>query len=508
MDAAPIPPESCTAPSAKALKAISAPHLLLIGDDWRTGAADPISVGNPANEDTLTEVQAAGQADVDGAVRAARVALGGPWGRMTGAERAAILFRFADLLERDSGLIAEVMALDTGQPLASCHAVIRLLAVALIRYYAGWATKIAGEAFQPSLGGARAELTCVTATLREPIGVVGAIIPWNAPAGMIALKVAPALAAGCTVVLKTAELAPLAGEFFARAFLEAGGPPGVFNLLHGLGHETGAALAAHPGVDKISFTGSAGVGRQIVAAAMGNLKRVTLELGGKSPVIAFPDADLDRLVPGAVAACFVGSGQACMAGTRLFVHEAIYDEVVTRVAAGADALKMGDPFAPDTTLGPMISQRHRARVEAYIQAGQDEGARIANRPAAWPGKGHFVAPVVFAGANMSMRIAREEIFGPVLTVLRFGDDEQRLLADVNATEYGLSGSVWTRDIQRALRIARQVDSGQVGINLHAAVSPETPFGGNRQSGWGREFGREGLDPYLKTKAVTMLVGER
>lgn len=487
---------------------LTGPHRLLIGGDWRDGKGAPIAVENPANEELLTHVSAGSADDVDDAVAAARAALHGPWGRMSGRDRGRIMGRFADLIERDAGIIAEVMTLDTGQPISSCEAVVRLLAVELIRYYAGWTTKIAGDAFMPSLGGTRAASEYLTTTLREPVGVVGAIVPWNAPAGMMALKLAPALAAGCTLVLKTAELAPLTGEFFAQLLLEAGAPPGVLNLLHGLGEETGAAMAAHPGIDKISFTGSPAVGRKVVQAACRNLKKVTLELGGKSPVIAFPDADLDALAPAAVAACFVGSGQACMAGTRLFVHEAIHDELLARVSKGVDALRMGDPFDPATTLGPMISARQRERVETYIRTGKSEGARIANAPASHDGKGHFVAPVVFADADMSMRIAREEIFGPVLTVLRFGDDEDRLFADVNATKYGLSGSVWTRDIQRGLRAVRRVDSGQVGINVHAAVSPETPFGGNRQSGWGREFGREGLDPYLKTKAVTMLLGDR
>lgn len=494
-------------PTQSAADFLTARHPLLIGDRWTDGRAAPIAIENPCRETLLTHVSAASAEDVDDAVRAARAALEGPWGRMTGRERAAVMFRFADLLDRQAELVAEVMALDNGQPLASCLGVVRLLAVELMRYYAGWATKITGDSFLPSLGGTRAEMDFLVSTLREPVGVVGAIVPWNAPAGMIALKLGPALAAGCTVVLKTAELAPLTGEFFGRLLLEAGAPPGTFNMLHGLGHEAGAAMAAHPGIDKITFTGSAAVGRQIVQAACGNLKKVTLELGGKSPVIVFPDADLAQLVPAAAMACFVASGQACMAGTRLFVHDAIYDEVVARVADFADGLAMGDALTPGTVLGPLISARQRERVEAYIDLGQSEGARIANSPAAWEDKGHYVAPVIFAEAKADMRIAREEIFGPVLTAIRF-TDEERLLRDVNSTEYGLSGSVWTKDIQRALRIACRVDSGQVGINVHAAVSPETPFGGNRQSGWGREFGEEGLAPYLKTKAISINLGPR
>ena len=495
------------APTRASADFLAGRHDLLIGASWREGRSAPIPVENPCRETLLTHISAASTEDVDDAVRAARAALNGPWGRMNGRERAAVMLRFAELLDAQAELVAEVMALDGGQPLASCRGVVRLLAVELMRYYAGWATKITGDSFLPSLGGTRADNDFLVATLREPVGVVGAIVPWNAPAGMMALKLGPALAAGCTVVLKTAELAPLTGEFFARLLLEAGAPPGTFNLLHGLGHETGAAMAAHPGIDKITFTGSAAVGRQIVQAACGNLKKVTLELGGKSPVIVFPDADLDQLIPSAALACFVGSGQACMAGTRLFVHEEVHDEVVAGIAAVSDRMVLGDALSPDTNLGPLISHRQRERVEGYIAAGLEEGATIANAPRRWEGTGHFVAPVIFTDAHMGMRIAREEIFGPVLTVIRFADEEA-LLRDVNATEYGLSGSVWTRDIQRALRIARRVDSGQVGINVHAAVSPETPFGGNRQSGWGREFGEEGLDAYLKTKAISINLGAK
>lgn len=494
-------------PSAQAASFLARRHDLLIGERWVEGRSAPIALENPCRETLLTTVQAASVEDVDLAVKAARRALEGPWGRMSGRERAVIMHRFADLLDAHADEMAEVMALDNGQPIVSCRMIVRLLASELMRYYAGWATKITGDSFLPSLGGSRAQSEFLVATLREPIGVVGAIVPWNAPAGMMALKLGPAFAAGCTVVLKTAELAPLTGEYFGRLWLEAGAPPGVLNILHGLGHETGAAMAAHPGIDKISFTGSPTAGRQIVQAATGNLKKVTLELGGKSPVIAFPDADLDTLVPASTLACFVASGQACMAGTRLFAHADIHDELVERISANADALVLGDALAPDTVLGPLISGRQRARVEEYIATGLAEGARIANTPAAWQGKGHFVAPVVFTGVTADMRIAQEEIFGPVLSVIRF-TDEDTMLRDVNSTVYGLSGSVWTRDIQRALRVARKVDSGQVGINVHAAVSPETPFGGNRESGWGREFGEEGLMPYLKTKAISINLGQK
>ena len=494
-------------PDEETLAFLERTHRCCIDGHWIDGTSDRIiAVENPATEEVLTRIRGASTADVDAAVVAARNAFDRGWSRTTGRERATLLFRFADLLSARAGLVAEVMTLDNGSPLTSSRQVVDLLAVELFRYYAGWATKIAGETFDPSVG-SRTHLDYLTATLREPIGVVGAIVPWNAPPGMLALKLAPALAAGCTVVLKTAELAPLAGELFAELWLEAGGPPGTFNLLHGFGDETGAAMARHPGIDKITFTGSTAVGKQVVHAATGNLKHVTLELGGKSPVVVFPDADLDALIPAASMACFLSSGQACMAGTRLFVHDDVSDTVVEGVARHADALPVGDGMMPGTVLGPLISARQKSRVQAFIRSAHDEGARQVTSDGALPARGHFLRPVVFADVTPDMRIAREEIFGPVLSVLRF-TDEDAMLAAVNATEYALSSSVWTRDLSRALRVARSIDAGQVGINVHAAVSIETPFGGNKQSGWGREFGREGLDAYLKTKAVTIQIGPK
>jgi len=498
----PLPPIS-----DMAARFVARPHRLLIGSDWIAGEAAPIVVENPARETMLTQVDAASASQLDAAVVAARAALSGPWARMSGRDRARILTRFAELLDARAELLGEIMTLDNGSPLSSSVMVVQLLAAELFRYYAGWATKITGDSFTPSFGGLRGENDFLVATLREPIGVVGAIVPWNAPPGMMALKIAPALAAGCTMVMKTAELAPLVGELMAEWLLEAGLPAGVFNLLHGVGAEVGAAMAAHPGIDKISFTGSTAVGRRIVAAATGNLKKVTLELGGKSPVVVFPDADLKQLIPAAAMACYLSSGQACMAGTRLFLHADIHDEVIAGVAELAGRLKVGDGMLDGVVIGPLISAAHRARVEAYIASGVAEGATMVTGGSPVDGPGHFVRPVLFAGVTMDMRIAREEIFGPVLAAIRF-TDEAEMLRGVNATDFGLSGSVWTQDIQCALRVAKQIDSGQVGINVHAAISPETPFGGNRQSGWGREFGEEGLSPYLKTKAISMNLGPK
>ena len=482
------------------------PHPLLIGGEWVAGEGRAIAVENPAREVQIAEVRAASLDQLDAAVAVARAALNGDWGRTGGRDRGVVLNRFADLLDTHVELIAEVMTLDNGSPLTSSRMVVRHLAAELFRYYAGWATKIAGESFSPDLG-ARPGQDFLVATLREPVGVVGAIVPWNAPPGMIAMKMAPALAAGCTMVMKTAELAPLTGQLFARLWVKAGGAAGAFNLLHGHGEDIGAAMAAHPGIDKIAFTGSTAVGRKIVVAATGNLKRVTLELGGKSPVVVFPDADLKAAIPAAAMACYLSTGQQCMAGSRLFVHSDVHDEVAEGVAAFAHGLKVGDGMMPDTVLGPMISARQKARVEEYVALAKAEGAAALLETAAIPGPGHFIGPVLFTGVRPGMRIEQEEVFGPVLSVIRF-DEEDELLAAVNGTDYGLSGSVWTRDIQTSLRIAKGIDSGQVGINVHAAMSPETPFGGNRQSGWGRELGREGLDAYLKTKAISIALGPK
>jgi phenylacetaldehyde dehydrogenase len=483
-------------------------HRLLIGGQWRAPRGDvALAVENPATGETLAQVGSANRADLDDAVAAARAALDGPWGSLNPSDRAAMLFRLADLVSEHADELAQIETLENGLPITLATGTIRGFCAEFIRYYAGWVTKIHGETL-PAVPNGREMLNWLVYTRREPIGVVGAIIPWNAPASMIVLKVAPALAAGCTMILKPAELTPLLAIRFAELVVEAGIPAGVFNLVQGVGSDVGAAMASHPGIDKIAFTGSTAVGKAIVRAAADDLKRVSLELGGKSPFVVFPDANLEEAIPAAAFACFFLSGQNCMAGTRLFVHEAIHDAFVDGLVQTAAYFKVGNGMEADTIIGPLISARQKARVMDYMQAGRDGGAIVAMGGSGIDGPGHFVQPTIFTGCTPDMRIVQEEIFGPVLAVQRFDDDEAALLRSINSTAYGLSGSVWTRDLVRGHTMAARIDSGQVAINSHAAVSPETPFGGNRQSGWGREFGRDGLDAYLKTKAISVNLGPK
>ncbi len=493
-------------PSAAALAILARPHMSFIDGTFAPAHSDTlIDIENPSRETMIAQVQAAGPEDIAHAVRAARRAFETSWGMMLPKERAKILHRFADLLEAQAKLIGEIETLEAGIPISLSVPTIAGFCVDLIRYYAGWTTKIEGTTI-PAAANGREEQELLVYTLREPVGVVAAIVPWNAPVGMVVLKMAPALAAGCTMVLKTAELAPLAVEMLAALWTEAGGPPGSFNILHGTGRETGAALVRQPGINKVTFTGSTAVGKEIARAATDDLRRVTLELGGKSPFVVFADAPMAEAVPAAALACFFLSGQNCMAGTRLFVHRAVHDEFIEELQKFTALLTVGDALSPDSVIGPVISAAQREKINGYVTAAPAQGGTVAFTGICPEGPGYFVAPTIVTDVTRDMRIAREEIFGPVLGVQVFGDDEDDLAAMVGATDYGLSGSIWTTDLRRAHRFARRIDSGQVGVNIHAAISPETPFGGNRQSGWGREFGREGLDAYLKTKAISVNLG--
>jgi phenylacetaldehyde dehydrogenase len=483
-------------------------HKLYINGEWRDATSgETLPIIDPATEAQIATIQLASADDVDAAVVAARAAFKGEWSKINAHERTKRMLKLADLIDANLQTLAELEVLDNGLPMMLAQYTISGYASDFIRYYAGWCTKIHGDTIPVSpMGVANGE--SLTYTKREPVGVVGAIIPWNAPIAMLALKLAPALATGCTMVIKPAEITPLTALFMCDLIKQAGIPDGVVNLVPGYGEVAGAAISAHPDINKVSFTGSTAVGQKIVQSALGNLKKVTLELGGKSPVVVFPDADKEAVVMGAIRAAFFLQGQNCMAGTRLFVHQDIFEEITQGVAAIASQMKIGPGMDPSSQLGPLISATQRDRVMSYIQAGKDEGANLLCGGEALDRQGYFVQPTMFSHDHQDITIAREEIFGPVLFAQPFGDsDLESIAAEANKSVYGLSGSVWTKDIAVGLKMASLIDSGQVSVNCHAAVDPAIPFGGNKMSGWGREFGEEGLDPYLKTKATTVLFSQ-
>ncbi|WP_446831765.1 aldehyde dehydrogenase family protein [Candidatus Foliamicus sp.] len=457
---------------------------------------------NPATGESISQMCLGGAKEIDAAVAAARAALPG-WSAVAPDDRAQRILKFAELMERHGQMIGELSILDGGLTSMTGTSTAPFSSL-FLRYYAGWTNKITGQTM-PSSAMGKSPQDLLAYTLREPIGVVGAITPWNYPFGMEMLKIAPVLATGCTLVLKPAEDAPVAGLLMAELAHEAGIPEGVFNVVNGLGEEAGAALAAHDDVDKVAFTGSTEVGRIIVKAAAGNLKKVSLELGGKSPVFVFADADLATTVPGVAMAGFLMSGQNCVCGSRLFVHEKIADDLAAGIAEFARNLPIGPGADPANAIGPLISERQCQRVEGMIARAEGEGAKRVTGGQRVDRAGWFIEPTLFADCRPDMEIARDEVFGPVIAMQTFSDSEdfEALAARGNDTSYGLSGSVWTRDLETAMRMSRLIDSGQVGVNCHAAMDPTMPFGGNKQSGWGREFGDAALDMYTKTKAVTV-----
>lgn len=472
------------------------PKRLLIGGRWQDAASGrTFETLDPATEQLLCQIAEADSADVDAAVIAARKAFENPaWSGISSHARTRMLLRIAEQIDRHVDELAAIETLDNGMPLWYAKAAATA-AADIFRYYAGWCSKIHGSTI-PS------DATGFIYTLREPLGVCGQIIPWNVPVLMASIKLANALCCGNTLVLKPADLASLTSLRLAELIQETDLPAGVINVLPGFGHTAGAALSLHQGVDKIAFTGSTAVGKQIVQASTSNLKKVTLELGGKAPNVVFADADLEKAVQAAVKTFCGNSGQVCSAGTRLFVQRAVYDEVLERVTNLAATFKVGDPLAADTKLGPLISATQRDRVRAYIEAGQEEGARLSLGGAPWAGPGYFVEPTVFGDVNNRMRIAREEIFGPVLSVIAFDDEDDAVLQG-NDTTYGLSAAVWTRDIARAHKVVRALKAGRVWINTYGEADPAMPFGGYKQSGWGREFGQESIDAYTQVKAVML-----
>jgi acyl-CoA reductase-like NAD-dependent aldehyde dehydrogenase len=475
---------------------VKSPKLLLIGGKWvpaRSGKT--FETINPATEDVLAHVAEADQADVDEAVKAARRALEeSTWPTLRPAERARLLFKIAELIDANAAELAQLETLDNGKAITESKNIDIPMAADTFRYYAGWVTKIFGET-NPSSS------EMFSYTLREPVGVCGQIIPWNFPLLMASWKLAPALACGNVTILKPAEQTPLTALRLGELILEAGLPDGVVNILPGFGPTAGAAIAGHPGIDKVAFTGSTEVGREIMKAATGNLKRISLELGGKSPNIIFPDADAKSAAFGALMGVFLNQGQVCCAGTRVFVQQQIYEQFTDQLSQLASNMKIGDPLDSGTRVGPLVSREQFERVTGYLELGKKEGAKVkAGGEAGGQPKGYFVKPTVFADVKNSMRIAREEIFGPVAATIPFKDENDAVLQG-NDTSYGLAAAVWTRDVSRAHAVARRLKAGTVWVNCYGLLDPISPFGGYKQSGFGRELGKYAIDLYTEVKSV-------
>lgn len=472
---------------------------MLINGKWiESRSGKRFKTINPVNEQVIAEVAEGDAADVDAAVKAARAAFdSGPWSKMDARDRGRLMNKLADLMESNLDELAALETLDNGKPIADARAADLPLSIDCIRYYAGWADKLTGDTIP-----IRGNYFCYTR--REPVGVAGQIIPWNFPLLMAAWKWGPALAAGCTIVMKPAEQTPLTCLRLAELVQEAGFPDGVINVVPGYG-ATGAALVKHPGVDKIAFTGHYETAQKIMVDAAGTLKRLTFELGGKSPNVVFADADLDAAVAGAEFGLFFNQGQCCCAGSRLFVEQSVHDKFVEKVVARAKQRKIGDPFDPTTTQGPQVDADQFNKIMSYIDKGKSEGATCLTGGSRAGSKGYFIEPTVFTNVRDEMAIARDEIFGPVMSILPFkGVDE--IIERANSTYYGLAAAVWTKDVQKAHRFAASVRAGTVWVNCYDVFDAAAPFGGFKMSGMGRELGAAALNNYTESKTVTMSLG--
>jgi aldehyde dehydrogenase (NAD+) len=470
---------------------------LLIDGQWVDGAKKFDTI-NPASGEVLTQIAEASSADVDRAVQAARRAFddrGGPWRKMSASERGRLIWKLADLVEKNIDELAELETLDNGKPIFESRYVDMPMVIDVLRYYAGWATKIHGETVNTFE-------TAFTYTLREPVGVVGMIVPWNFPLLLASWKFAPALACGNTIVWKPASLTSLSALRFGELAVDAGVPPGVLNIVTGPS-EVGRAIVRHPGIDKIAFTGSTSVGQEIMRSAADTMKRLTLELGGKSPNIVFADADIDNAVKGAITGIFYGKGEVCNAGSRLFLESKIQDEFLEKLVARAKKMQPADPLDPKTRMGAIVSQQQMQTVLGYIETGKKEGAKLiagGNRVSVDGGKGFFIEPTIFGGVKNDMTIAQEEIFGPVLATLSF-DDIDQVIQQANNNPYGLASAVWTRDVKKAHMVSRQLKAGTVWINTYGLMDASLGFGGYKSSGFGRELGMHAIEHYTELKTV-------
>lgn len=491
--------------SPEAMAFIQKEHRFLIGDQWLPASdGETLTVYNPANGEQITQVPAGKKEDMDRAVAMARQTFDdSDWSRIKPVDRQKLLWDFADLIEKNAGLLAEIESIDNGKSVVIAEHVDIRLAVDFLRYMAGFATKIEGRSVDVSVP-FMPDAQFHGYTRREAVGVVGAIVAWNFPLLLACWKLGPALATGCTVVLKPAEETPLTALKLAELALEAGYPPGVVNVVTGIGHEAGAALSHHPDVDKLTFTGSTEVGKLIGKAAMDSMTRVTLELGGKSPTIVLPDADLESAVQGAANAIFFNHGQVCCAGSRLYVHKKHFENVVADISSIAENMTLGSGLNPDAHMGPLVSARQQERVCGYIEQGLQSGATITTGQYKADGPGFFVKPTVMTNVNHNDSVVKEEIFGPVLVAMPF-DDIDEAVRIANDSQYGLGASIWSNNLSEVHRMIPRIKSGSVWVNCHTALDPALPFGGFKQSGLGREMGSDVIEHYTEVKSVLMSI---